>query len=126
MRRNKVSYYEGYLAEARKHDIWVSEEFWDRLSPYHDIHLTLDVNGFLSSSQGQRGYKFDTTKISRAKESGRIAETRGQLLYEWKHLKSKLRKRAPQVYGRIARITRPQPHPLFRIVPGGVRDWEKP
>jgi len=73
----------------------------------------------------RRGYRFDTTKISRAKPRGRIAETRGQLLYEWKHLKSKLRKRAPQVYRQIAHIARPQPNPLFRIVPGAVRDWER-
>jgi hypothetical protein len=73
----------------------------------------------------KQGYQFDASKISRAKPHGRIAETRGQLLYEWKHLKSKLRKRAPQIYRRFARITRPQPHPLFRIVSGSVRDWEK-
>ena len=79
----------------------------------------------IAQESRKRGYRFDTTKISRAKSRGGIAETRGQLLYEWKHLKSKLRKRAPQVYHQIARITRPQPHPLFRIVPGSVRDWEK-
>jgi hypothetical protein len=72
-----------------------------------------------------RGYRFDATRISRRRFSGQIPETRGQLLYEWGHLKARLRKRAPQVGRQFRSIALPEPHPLFRIVPGTVRDWEK-
>ena len=72
-----------------------------------------------------RGYQFDTTRISRRRVRGKICETRGQLLYEWKHLRAKLRKRAPLLAREFRNIKVPKPHPLFRIVRGGVRDWER-
>lgn len=73
----------------------------------------------------ERGYRFDTTKISRPTRGGQIEETTGQLLYEWRHLRRKLRARAPGLFRQFNRISTPEPHPLFRIVPGEVRDWEK-
>ena len=73
----------------------------------------------------RRGYEFDRTKISRPRLRTQLKETRGQLDYEWKHLRAKLRKRAPAVLRRFTGITRPQPHPLFRIVAGPIRDWER-
>jgi hypothetical protein len=72
-----------------------------------------------------RGYHFDADKISRRRFGGQIPETSGQLLYEWAHLKAKLRARAPLLARRFRTVTTPEPHPLFRIVPGGVRAWEK-
>jgi hypothetical protein len=72
-----------------------------------------------------RNFHFDAGKISRRRLGGQIPETRGQLVYEWGHLKAKLRGRAPQLLRRFRGITLPDPHPLFRIVPGGVRNWEK-
>jgi hypothetical protein len=79
----------------------------------------------IAAEARRRGYAFDTSKISRRNFSGQVDETSGQLLYEWKHLRRKLRTRAPDVYRTLRKIAMPQPHPLFRIVPGGVRDWEK-
>ena len=79
----------------------------------------------LAAEARRRGYRFDTTKIGRRRLRGRIAETRGQLLHEWRHLRAKLRRRAPDVYRRLRPVKRPDAHPLFRIVPGGVRGWEK-
>ena len=73
----------------------------------------------------QRGYRFNLAKISRPRFGGSIRETRGQLLYEWRHLKRKLRGRAPDAYRRFRRVARPDPHPLFRIVPGRVQDWDR-
>ena len=79
----------------------------------------------LAKEARRRGYQFDTTKIARTRRPGRIAETRGQLLFEWRHLRAKLRKRAPPAYRRLRGVIRPDAHPLFRIVPGGVREWER-
>jgi len=72
-----------------------------------------------------RGYHFNKTKIQPHSVQKRIPETRGQLLYEWGHLKSKLSGRSPECFLKIRNITEPEPHPLFEIIPGDVRDWEK-
>lgn len=72
-----------------------------------------------------RGYKFDASKIGSHRYQGRLAETEGQLGYEWEHLKRKLRQRAPDMYQQMKDIVKPTPHPLFEIIPGEVRSWEK-
>jgi hypothetical protein len=72
-----------------------------------------------------RGYSFDESKIGRPRFAGIIDETDGQLLYEWRHLRQKLQRRDVQRYKQCRREKCPQPHPLFRIVPGEVREWER-
>jgi hypothetical protein len=73
-----------------------------------------------------RGYAFDAARIVTAKSAvRRIAETKGQLLYEWEHLGRKLRRRSPVWYRDRVEGKKPTAHPLFRIVAGGVRDWER-
>jgi hypothetical protein len=79
----------------------------------------------LSDEAGRRGYRFDATKISRRKFTGRIPETKGQLKFEWRHLRRKLRARSPKIARELRGIAAPQAHPIFRIVPGGRRPWEK-
>jgi hypothetical protein len=79
----------------------------------------------LADEAQQRGYRFDTTKIAARRFRGKIPETSGQLAYEWKHLTAKLRKRAPRLAREFRGLESPEPHPLFHIVPGGVRDWER-
>jgi Pyrimidine dimer DNA glycosylase len=79
----------------------------------------------LADEAQSRGYRFDTSKISGRTFTEQMAETSGQLLYEWGHLKAKLRVRAPQMSRQLRKIKMPEPHPLFRIVPGKVRDWER-
>ncbi len=51
--------------------------------------------------------------------------TRGQLLYEWDHLLAKVKARDPEGCRQLAAVKRPQPHPLFRVVPGAVEEWER-
>jgi hypothetical protein len=72
----------------------------------------------------RRDYKCDASKIGARRFWGKLTETRGQLLYEWRHLKRKLKKRDPKRLGDLASVQIPAPHPLFRIVSGKVRDWE--
>ena len=78
----------------------------------------------LAEEAQRRGYHFNTSKISDCKLNSQIEETRGQLLYEWAHLKAKLRTRAPEIYRFFRRVKTPEAHPLFRIVPGDIREWE--
>jgi hypothetical protein len=73
----------------------------------------------------RRDYKFEISKIGRRKMRGKIHETRGQLLYEWKHLKRKLKRRDPKRLREFEKVKIPAPHPLFKIIPGEVRAWEK-
>jgi hypothetical protein len=72
----------------------------------------------------RRGYCFDKSKLASTGNAETIVVTRGQLDYEWAHLKRKLQARAPSWYERIQTISRPVPHPLFRTVSGKVEDWE--
>ena len=73
----------------------------------------------------RRDYNFDAAKIGAQLSRGKIRETRGQLLYEWRHLKRKLKRRDPKRLRELASVKIPAPHPLFKIVPGEVREWEK-
>src|SRR5438876_513942 len=45
----------------------------------------------LADEAQSRGYRFDASKISRRRFTGQMAETNGQLLHEWGHLRAKLR-----------------------------------
>lgn len=70
----------------------------------------------------RRGYRFEKKKIHPKRTRKLIPETSGQLQYEWKHLTRKIRLRhgsPPRLY------TRPSAHPLFRIIKGEPRKWEK-
>ena len=73
----------------------------------------------------RRGYQFDGEKIGPGRFPGRIEETKGQLLYEWSHLRKKLEARDPARHARFQHIEVPEAHPLFRIVAGAIRDWER-
>jgi len=72
-----------------------------------------------------RAYQFDKTKIISADPCEKITETNGQLQYEWRHLKAKLRERAPEQFKLLCDVRIPEPHPLFNIVKGGVSKWER-
>ncbi len=71
----------------------------------------------------RRGYRFDRRRIVR-RGRARLRATRGQLLYEWRHLKAKLARRDRAWLARVGRAPKLDPHPLFRIVPGPVEAWE--
>jgi hypothetical protein len=73
----------------------------------------------------RRGYKFDRTKIVKPGECPGMDVTRGQLEYEWNHLLIKLKGRSVDAYERFKEVSLPEAHPLFRVVPGGIADWER-
>ena len=72
----------------------------------------------------RRGYHFDETKISPSGNVEQMAVTKGQIAYEWQHLNNKLNARSPAWLARIGVLRQPQTHPLFRVVAGGVAEWE--
>jgi len=71
-----------------------------------------------------RNYSFSEEKIAPASFSGQIPCTRGQLLYEWKHLREKLRARDARRLQEVSHIKEPEAHPIFKIIEGEIEDWE--
>ena len=73
----------------------------------------------------KRGHSFDRKKIGQNYNHSKIKVKRGQLEFEFEHLKEKLRKRAPAKYRQVLAVKRIKAHPLFKSVPGGIESWEK-
>ena len=73
-----------------------------------------------------RGYRFDAKKIEARRAAPPIAVTRGQLEFEWRHLMAKLEARAPDWRTTLGTPDAVDLHPLFRLVPGEIADWERP
>jgi hypothetical protein len=72
-----------------------------------------------------RGYGFDASKIAGKRRPVSLTVTRGQLTFEYHHLKEKLRRRDPARF-RILVRTRPiTAHPLFVVVTGAIEPWER-
>lgn len=73
----------------------------------------------------QRGYHFDSAKLGPRPRGIKLRVTKGQLRYEFEHLRRKLKQRDKDRYRKTASIEMPQAHPLFRVAPGAVEEWEK-
>lgn len=72
-----------------------------------------------------RGYSFDSSKITRKRTPRKLAVTQGQLDFELGHLKAKLRQRDPRRYREIRRVREITVHPLFIVVAGEIEAWER-
>ena len=78
---------------------------------------TAAIAGYLQGVHAEalhRGYAFDATKFSVAEAAGYcgpMLATRGQLDYEWTHLREKLRVRAPDCFTAIESLRHPDAHP---------------
>lgn len=72
-----------------------------------------------------RCYNFDKSKIGRKADEISIKVSRGQIEYEFKILKSRLRTRDKSKYRELLKVKRPQAHPIFKTVNGPVEDWER-
>ena len=73
-----------------------------------------------------RSYRFDAGKIGASPTAPTITVTRGQLDFEWRHLTAKLEARSPEWRTMLGTPDPLATHPLFRVVPGKVEDWERP
>lgn len=83
----------------------------------------------------RRGYHFNAAKIIiappkfpavlRLPAALCLPVSDGQLRFELAHLQAKITQRAPGELWRIAELTEPVCAPSFRVVPGGVADWER-
>jgi hypothetical protein len=71
-----------------------------------------------------RGYRFDLSKVGDPGPPRLIIETRGQLEYEFSHLKAKLAVRSPDKLAQIQLVMQPEPNPVFEIIEGDIQSWE--
>jgi hypothetical protein len=86
------------------------------------------INAYLAAvlEEAQlRGYSFNAKKVGPVRGRIELPATAGQVAYEWRHLLGKLQARSPEFFVRARAVTKPQPHPLFRIIAGAVADWER-
>ncbi|MBS0365055.1 MAG: DNA lyase [Proteobacteria bacterium] len=121
---------EGLLARAVLRGATRGYRYHPQLERFraHDRPLAA-INTYLkavAAEAQERGYSFDRRRIGPARTGLVLGATQGQLGYEWRHLLRKLRARNPGLYARWRAHSYPQPHPLFRIVRGGIAPWERP
>lgn len=77
----------------------------------------------------KRNFAYTKEKIRMIEDIPQIPVTKGQLEYEFEHLKQKLQKRNPEFLDRTNRLRisawgELQPHPLFEVIEGGIEQWE--
>jgi hypothetical protein len=74
-----------------------------------------------------RDFHFDKNKIGSETTTGKIKLCRGQLLFEFRHLKNKLTKREKDKLAELEVIEEKKilPHPLFRLHECPREHWEK-
>jgi len=73
----------------------------------------------------RRGYNFNKDKIDYPYFVPKIPVTRGQIEYEKNHLLKKLKIRDEGRFYKLSKEIEVEVHPLFRIVEGGVEEWER-
>lgn len=87
------------------------------------------INAYLAAVVREaqaRNYQFDATKLTPVQSDvPLITVTTGQMEYEFNHLLNKLKNRHPDSYQKFHLLQKPEPHPLFQIVPGLLATWEK-
>ena len=101
------------------------QRFRAHVAPVSAINAYLAV---VHAEAKKRGYSFDARKLAPVRRPVRLTTTNGQLSYEGKHLGRKLRLRNRTFYRRFLgrRSDRGlRAHPLFRVVPGAVQEWER-
>lgn len=73
----------------------------------------------------KRRYNFDRKKIKRDFHPMKLNVTKGQLKFEKSHLLKKLKIRDRKRYVELAKVKRVKIHPLFKMIDGDIKEWEK-
>jgi len=73
----------------------------------------------------ERGYQFDVSKITMPRARVTIPVTKGQLAYEFTHLKQKLRPRDPKRLQWIRKLESVKANSVFKAVDGPIAPWER-
>lgn len=99
------------------------ERFREQTDPLRAIAFYLHT---VCDEADRRGYTFNREKLPpRATPAEKIPVTRGQRDFEITHLRRKLYHRCRKDHRRLVNTRAPGLHPLFKIRPGGIENWEK-
>lgn len=101
------------------------ERFRSTKDPLRTIGLYLQA---VCDEADARSYQFDRSKILKRK-NGRghfMSVTRGQLKFEFEHLKVKLQKRDKNKLMEISKIKKVRALRGIRVVRGALESWERP
>ena len=91
---------------------------------HNPIHAINQYLAFIHEEATLRGYKFNSSKFSKDFKQQTITVTKGQVIYESKHLLKKLRTRDPKKYNVYKNITDFEILPIFKLVDGDIESWE--
>jgi hypothetical protein len=86
------------------------------------------IASYLRAVHGEavrRNYRFDASHIVGGPQSLSIPVSNGQLVFEWEHLKQKLRHRDPEHLQAVCRRPKLLAHPLFVVIAGDIEPWER-
>jgi hypothetical protein len=86
------------------------------------------INQYLSAiyyEAKRRGFNFDNNKIKWDINPIQMTVTKGQLKFETIHLLKKLNLRDKMKYNELKNRKLLRPHPLFKMIDGGIEEWEK-
>lgn len=87
----------------------------------------LYIDAFLTEiykEAARRNFSYSKEKIRMIDNISPIPVTKGQLEYEYEHLRRKLQKRSPELLEKLPALTELKPHPLFETIEGAIEDWE--
>ncbi|MEM4348160.1 MAG: hypothetical protein QXN37_01175, partial [Candidatus Anstonellaceae archaeon] len=80
----------------------------------------------IATEAKRRGYNFSEKKLDcKSSIPQKICIKKGQLQYEFEHLKNKLIKRDKKWLMKINKVKKIIPHPIFKATKGGIESWEK-
>ena len=71
----------------------------------------------------RRNYNFKRDRIGFKFLDSKMEVTDGQMLYEFKHLKRKLKIRDHERYEILINLDFPRPNPVFKVVKGDIEPW---
>jgi hypothetical protein len=99
------------------------QRFRDSRSPVVTISSYLWV---VHDEATRRGYSFDCSKIAKKRRHVAISVADGQLKFELRHLRAKLKNRDVEQYRKLRRFREATAHPIFNVVKGLIEVWERP
>ncbi|MGB9937196.1 MAG: pyrimidine dimer DNA glycosylase/endonuclease V [Methanobacterium sp.] len=73
-----------------------------------------------------RNYNFNRENFGNEFTKAQIEVTEGQMEYEFKHLKRKLKIRDNNKYEELKKVKFPDPNPIFNVIEGDIESWERP
>ena len=98
------------------------ERFRESSNPISAINLYLN---YIFEESLKRNYNFDNAKLTPKKEKFFLNITEGQLIYEFAHLKNKLKTRDKKRFQELLKVNFPKENPFFKKIKGDKEEWEK-